>query len=174
MLDQLPVSSVKTYLSKILPEGWANFETETIFMELGVPYNDLLADKINLLRVFEAEPTMFYEEPLFFLHACEVFNGNVTDFHTLPHVTSLEAALAIVDASRILQCVNVEQSPPFNFAVRTVIKEILIEDGYSEPVWPFDCVGITGLSQGQTDEDTANKERAIQEYIKGQTGKPAQ
>ena len=35
MLDLLPVSSVKKYLDKILPQGWEAFETETIVMELG-------------------------------------------------------------------------------------------------------------------------------------------
>ena len=69
MLDQIPVSSVNAYLSKVLPDGWENFETETILMELGVQHNDLLVDKINLLRVFKAEPTMFYTDPIFFLHA---------------------------------------------------------------------------------------------------------
>lgn len=170
MLDLLPVSSVKKYIEKILPQGWENFETETILMELGVPASDLLLDKLNLIRVFEAEPTMFYEEPLFFLHACEVFNGNVTDFHTLPHVTSLEAALAIVDASRLLGCEVVEQSPAFSEGVREVVREILIDDGYSMPVWPFDSVGISPLSEGATDVDMANKSRAIREYIKGQNG----
>lgn len=170
MLDQLPVSSVKKYISKVLPEGWTNFETETILMELGVPHSDILVDKINIIRIFEAQPTMFYEDPLFFMHACEVFNGNVTDFHTLPHITSLEAALAIVDASRILGCEYVEQSPAFSEGVRAVIKEILIEDGYSAPVWPFDSVGIHNLSSGATETDMANKSRAIKDYIQGMGG----
>lgn len=171
MLDQLPVSSVARYISKVLPEGWESFETETILMELGVPASDLLIDKINLLRLFKGEPTMFYEEPMFFLHACEVFNNNVTDFTTLPHITSLEAALAIVDASRLLGYATVEESPPFSYGVRLTIKDILIEDGYTEPVWPFDSVGIVGLSETQWPEDIANKARAIREYVKGQTGK---
>jgi hypothetical protein len=172
MLDQLLVSGVERYLSKNLPEGWQNFETETILMELGVPHSDLLVDKINLIRVFKAEPTMFYEEPLFFLHACEVFNGHVTDFHTLPHITSLEAALAIVDAARMLGCSEVEQSPAFSDNVKLIVREILVEDGYSVPVWPFDSVGITDLSEGQTEADTAAKARAIKEYIKGSGAQP--
>lgn len=173
MLEQLPVSSVKKYISKILPEGWEDLETETILLELGLPYTDLLVDKINLLRVFKANPAMFYEEPLFFLHACEVFNNNVTDFYTLPHITSLEAALAIVDAARVMDLDRVEASPVFSKGVQDTIKEILIEDGYSHPIWPFDVVGITGLSMGNTAEDLRNKYRAIQEYISGMTGKPA-
>lgn len=171
MLDQLPVSSVKRYISKVLPDGWENFETETILTELGLSHSDLLVDKINIIRVFKAEPMMFYEDPLFFLHACEVFNNNVTDFYTLPHITSLEAALAILDASKMLDLEVVEQSPPFSFAVRALVREILIDDGYSEPVWPFDVVGITGLEPGATAEDMANKRRAIKEYIHGISGK---
>lgn len=171
MLDQIPVSSVNAYLSKVLPDGWENFETETILMELGVQHNDLLVDKINLLRVFKAEPTMFYTDPIFFLHACEVFNGNVTDFDTLPHINSLEAALAIVDASKLLGNDVVEQSHPFSFGVRELVREILVEDGYSNPIWPFDSVGVVGLSPGATEVDMKNKARAIQEYLAGQGGK---
>lgn len=167
MLDQLLVSSVERYISKHLPEDWPNFETETIIMELGVPATDLLVDKINMIRVFKGDPNMFYEEPMFFLHACEVFNNQVTDFRTLPHITSLEAALAIVDAARLIGLTEVEASPVFSDGVKMIVREILVEDGYSEPVWPFDSVGITNLSEGQTREDTANKARAIKEYIKG-------
>jgi len=165
MLDLLPVSSVKKYLDKILPQGWEAFETETIVMELGVQPSEILIDKINVLRIFSVSPDMFYNDPMFFLHACEVFNNNVADFQTLPHVTSLEAALAIVDASRVLGCHVVEDSPPFSEGVREVLREILVDDGYSQPIWPFDSVGIVGLSPGATPEDMAKKAKAINEYI---------
>lgn len=171
MLEQLPVSSVKKYISKVLPENWEELETETILLELGLPYTDLIADKINLIKVFKVQPSLFYEDPLFFLHASEVFNGNVTDFYTLPHITSLEAALAIVDAARLQDLDSVEASPKFEFGVRELIREILIDDGYSKPIWPFDIVGIVGLSQGATPEDMDNKNKAIKQYLEAMIGK---
>jgi hypothetical protein len=170
MLDNLPLSGVKTYITKLLPPGWEEFETETILLELGGDPSDLLADKINVIRVFNVMPTLFYEDPLFFLHACEVFNGNPTDFETLPHITSLEAALAIVDASRLVGVSTVEESPSFAEPVRLLIREILIGDGYSKPVWPFDSVGITGLTDTGYHEDTVKKNLAIKEYLKAKLG----
>jgi hypothetical protein len=170
MLEQLPVSSVKNYISKVLPPQWEELETETILMELGLPYTDLIADKINLIKVFYAQPTLFYDDPLFFMHATEVFNNNSTDFDTLPHITSLEAALSIVDAGKVLGLHVVEDSPPFSRGVRELVREILVDDGYSNPVWPFDVVGIQGLSPGATSEDMNNRVKAINEYIKSMTG----
>lgn len=166
MLTSLPVSSLKKYLSGILPLGWEHYETETILMELKSEYNPLLAEKINLIKVLMIKPELFYTDAIFFLHACEVFNNQETDFTTLPSVTSLEAAFAIVDMARC-QDITPEQSMAFELGVRLAVKDILIEDGYSQAIWPFDLVGITGLAPGATTEDMANKEKAIKEYVSG-------
>lgn len=166
MLSQLPISSLKKYLSGILPTGWETFENETLLLELNVPMDVLLVEKLSLIKVLMAKPELFYEDVLFFLHACEVFNNNVTDFGTVPSLTSLEIALAIVDMATF-EGVNVEQSRPFSQGVRLVIKEALVNDGYSHVVWPFDVVGITGLVSGATTEDMAKKEQAIKEYVSG-------
>lgn len=171
MIDQILVSSLSRYLDKILPVEWPHFETETILLELGVEANDLLIDKINLIKVFRANDTLFYEDPMFFMYSCEIFNNNVADFDTLPHITSLEAALAIIDASRLLGLDTVEESHRFSEGVRMIVREILVDDGYSFPVWPFDSVGIADLSEGATKEDMANKSRAIREYVASVTGK---
>ena len=171
MLSNLPVSSLKKYLSEVLPLGWEIYETETILMVTKSEYTPILAEKINLTKVLMIKPELFYTDAIFFLHACEVFNNQLTDFTTLPSITSLEAAFAIVDMARF-QGITPEQSDKYELGVQLAIKDILIEDGYSEPVWPFTVVGITGLTAGATTEDMNNKELAIKEYISGTYGKP--
>lgn len=171
MISSLSISSLKTYLNKVLPTGWENFELETILMELGVEYSSLLSDKINVVRLFKVAPDLFYNEVMVFMHVCDVINGNAADFDSIPHLTSLEAAYGIYEASRTLGLDSVEQSPAFSEGVREVIKHILINDGYSNPVWPFDSVGVTGLSEGVSAEDMARKSAAIKEYISGISSK---
>lgn len=170
MLSSLPVSSIKKYLSGVLPLGWENYETETILLELSEP-SELLSEKVNLVKVIQKNPKLFYEDPIFFLHACEVFNGQVTDFSSLPSINSLEAALAIVDMAKC-QDISIEQSDPFSLGLKLTIKEILKDDGYSSLVWPFDSVGVTGLEPGATDQDMKNKAQAIKDYISGTYSKP--
>lgn len=165
------VSTLYKYINSKLEKGWENYEVETLLLELKIPPSDLLIDKLNLIKVIASNPELFYTDFLFFLHACEVFNGQVADFTTVPHVTSLEAAFAIVDMAN-LQGKKVEESEPYKLGVILTIKHILIEDGYSYPVWPFNSVGITGLSEGATTQDMTNKERAIKEYISGTYSKP--
>lgn len=165
MLERLPISYINSYVTKTLGEGWEDYEVETVLVELGLKYSPLVADEINVIKLFRQNPNMFYEDPYFFLHACDVINGNVADFDTVPHITSLEAAYAIVEASHLLGLASVEESPKFEEPVQMLIREILINDGYSQAVWPFDSVGITGLSEGATEEDMAKKSRAIKEYI---------
>lgn len=166
MLSQLPISSIKKYLSGILPLGWEHFENETLILELNVPMTPILIEKLSLIKVLMIKPELFYEDVLFFLHACEVFNNQVTDFGTVPSLTSLEVAFAITDMAAF-DGVGVDQSRPFSKGVRLAIREILINDGYSSPVKPFDVVGITDLVAGATAEDMTKKEQAIKDYISG-------
>ena len=63
--------------------------------------------------------------------------------------------------------VDLNNVPKYSTGVKMMIKEVLINDGYSKTVYPFDHIGITGLGEGQSESDTANKEEAIQKYIKG-------
>ena len=171
MLGNIPVSTLKSFVEKTLPIGWENFEIETIIMELGVPYTELLADKINLIRVFNVEPRLFFDDPLFFLHAVDVINNNVADFESVPSVNSLETAYAIVEAAKLCGANSVEDSHAYGLGIRELVKHILKDDGYSEVCWPFDTVGITGLTKSDFPEDMVLKRRAIKEYIDGISSK---
>jgi len=171
MLGNIPVSVLQTYIDKSLPDGWVDYETETIVMELGVPYSELLGDKINLLRVFKVVPTLFFEDPLFFLHAVDVINNNVADFDHVPSINSLELAYGLVEAAKIVGAESVEASPSYQLGIRELVKHILKNDGYSEVCWPFDTVGVTGLGPSDFPEDMIMKRKAIKEYIDGISSK---
>ncbi len=166
MIDHLPVSSLKKYLYSVMPSGWEHFETETILLDLNMKVTPLLMEKIGFIKALSVKPELFYKDALFFLHACEVFNNQVTDFERLPHVNSLEAAFAIVDMAKC-QDLLPETTETYSIGVRLVIQDILTDDGYSSPVWPFDNVGVTGLVAGATEEDMNNKAKAIKEYVYG-------
>lgn len=171
MIGNIPVSTLKAFIEKSVPLGWENYEIETIIMELGVPHTELLADKINLIRVFNVEPQLFFEDPLFFLHAVDVINNNVADFESVPSVNSLETAYAIVEAAKLCGADSVEASHNYGLGVRELVKYILKNDGYSEVCWPFDTVGVTGLTKSDFPEDMVLKRKAIKEYIDGISSK---
>lgn len=171
MIPSLPISTLNKYLSGVLPIAWENFETESILSELNLEFDELLVEKINFLKVIRQKPELFYTDPIFFLHACEAFSSQITDFDSIPHVSSLEAAFAIVDMARF-QDISPEESIHYGLGVRLTIEEILVGDGYSRAVWPFTNVGIPRLTPGATEEDMKNKETAIKEYISGTYGKP--
>jgi hypothetical protein len=164
-----PISTLKKELENKFGSEWFYLEIETILLEFGenssdLLFDELLRDKINVLKVVSHNPDKFYINPLFFIHASEVMNNNVTDFTSIPMLTSIEAAFAIIDMSKVLG-VELNNSPHFNNGVRMVIKYILDNDGYSEVVYPFDIVGITGLTAGQHTIDTENKKKAIDQYV---------
>lgn len=159
------VSKLKKILDDSLGKGeWKDFEVETLILESGIPYSDLLFDKVALLRVIEHYPTLFFEDVMFMAYAADVFNHSEADFDVMPHITSLEMALAINEMALLLS-VPIHELPTFDVGTTMFIKHILTEEGYSKVLSPFDIVGITGLSEGQTEQDTADKEMAIKGYL---------
>lgn len=172
MIESIRVPSLYRYLNAAIPD-WEQYEVETLLSELKVSYSELLVDKIEVARIFKVKPTLFYEDLIFFLHACDVINDNVADFGFVPHINSLEAAKGIIEAFMLLGGTEdtLNNSHPFSEGVRETIKVILIDDGYSYPVWPFDVVGITGLTPGAWEIDMKNKAEAIRKYVNGSTSK---
>lgn len=159
-----PISVLKKRLDITAGENWQEYEVETLILSLGILETPLLRDKINLLRVLKIKPELFYSEALFFMHAVPVMNNISSDFDHVPHLTSLEIAFSIKDMS-VLLSIKEEDSPTFGNEVREVIRYVLTEEGFSEAVYPFNIVGITGLVAGQTKEDTQNKQKAITQYV---------
>ena len=165
MNELTPLSLLKKRLDVLLPEeDWKTYETETLLLSLGLLETPLLRDKLGLLKVVCTRIEAFYDNALLFLHAVPVMNNTTSDFDHVPHLNSLEMAFAITDMAALLG-VKVEDSPLFTVDTRKIVKYVLMEEGYSEAVYPFNIVGIPGLSPGQTKEDTSNKEKAIVDYV---------
>lgn len=161
----IPISILKKTLdNKFGVNVWKDYEIETIIIELGLPLTDVLYDKLSVLKVIEHEPTVFFDDILFLVHSTNVINNIPSDFEELPHVTSLELAFAITEMARVFE-VNIHTLPEFGQGPTAYIREVLIDEGYSEVLPPFDIVGLGALPKGQTTQDTKDKERAINEYI---------
>lgn len=161
-----PLSHIKKALDRFFgTNDWKDWELETISMELGLVLDELTRDKISLLQAIENNPELFYTNMGFFLHAVDVINNNVADFEYLPLPSSLELAYAI-EESKSLDVPKAEFNDPDSSIVNT-IAYILNQEGYSEPVYPFTFIPADKLSPGQTPQDTDNKRKAIEEYIKG-------
>lgn len=173
MLGQYPISSLKVALDTKFPapEGWTGLETETILLEVNSLHDELLADKVNVLKVILLSGGgVFCSDMMFFAHATEVINNQVADFETVPLPTSLEIAYALYEFAAVLG-VDINHVPQFSDQVREFVRYTLIEEGYSGIVHPFDVLGIHNFpnNTGNKDvraQDLADKEKAIAQYVK--------
>lgn len=169
------LKNIKTLLDAKFTEGWNLLETETILLELGLIHNELFAEKVNVLKVIEHRPNLFFTEIMFFLHSTEVINNNVTDFDTVPMPTSLEMAASIVEVCKLLG-IHWNEAPNFTGGIPELIKFILVNEGYTTVPHPFDIVGIHDFPKPEGydpkadalafAEASAKKEKAISEYVK--------
>lgn len=161
----LPISVIKKILDKKLGEGsWHEYETETLILELDLPYSELLHDKVSVLKVIENVPKIFFDDIIFLIYAAEVMNNTPADFSHLPHITSLELAFAITEIGRVFE-LETHLLPEFTAGPRAFIKGVLVEEGYSVVLPPFDIVGVGELEKGQEPGDTTDKAKAIEDYI---------
>jgi hypothetical protein len=161
-LARAPLMNIKMGLDRLFGEDmWTNWEPETISLEFGVDFEPLLLDKIAVLKVLAQQPNMFYTDPVFMVHATEVINNETADFDILPMPTSLELGYAI---SVVKEITGV--APTSEDAIATTMAYILRQEGYSEPVAPFDFVLPEDLEKGQTRGDTEAKKEALAKYIK--------
>jgi hypothetical protein len=89
----------------------------------------------------------------------------MADFDRLPMPTSLEVAYALVEYKRLMG--DKYRAPSPDSMVADVVSYLLNEEGYSEPVYPFEFVPEARLAKGQLTPDTEAKKKAIEMYIEG-------
>jgi hypothetical protein len=169
-LSLAPIHTIKRNLDRMFGEhAWDNFELETISLELGIGLDELTQDKICVIQTLNQSIGMFSGDVLFFLHAVNVINNNIADFDTFPMPTSLEIAYAYTE---VVDTFNKGTTLTLSSAVKKTVAYILNHEGYSEPVAPFNQMGIvaTDLVPGQLPEDTANKAKAVQRYLEAMKG----
>lgn len=159
------LTQIESTLDRIFGKGeWENLEIETISLSFGIWLDELTRDKIHLLQILNKRPELFFEDPMFMLYATEVINNNPADFEFVPALTSLELAFAIQEIRKIL--VQNDEFVVYGPTIINTIAYLLRQEGYSEPIEPFDFVPKELLEAGQTSEDTENKRKAIKKYLK--------
>ena len=164
LMEHTCVSKIKANLDRIFgKDEWIFWEIETITLGLGVVLSDLLRDKIHVAQLMAQNPKLFTDDAMFFLHATDVMNGHTADFESAPLPTSLELAYSLMEAKRILPNYI---APQPGEPIADICLYILREEGFSEPVAPFQFLPKEALEPGQTPEDTADKVKAINQYWK--------
>lgn len=164
-----PVSAIVRNLDRMYGrKNWPGFELETLSLDMGFVFDELIQDKINVLQLLVENPDAYFGDVLFFLHAVGVINNCVADFDTFPFPSSLEIAYAHHEVSKILP------GKKYSEGVLKAITHALKLEGFSKPVWPFDIMGVkqSDLHEGQTEQDTKDKERAVRQYIEQMDGDP--
>ena len=144
---------------------WWAVMPETLMIELGADTDDtLLYEKLMALKVIK---TVGINEasslPEFFLHFTETANNNLLETDLVPMPNSLEMAWAVYQ----LQLIGTLLGTQFEASesLGQTIGYLLREEGYSKRLDPFTFVPEGVLAEGQSDQDTALKAKAITEYI---------
>lgn len=158
------LTKLKKEIKEKLPPEWTNLEVETILMQLGLEGSLLNRDSINVLKILTIRPELYFEDIIFFMYSSVVMNNEEVDFGTVSMPTSLEIALAVHQVADLLE-VPLHSVPKFSQGVIEVVKYVLVNEGYSEVLPPFDVFGVTGLTEGQTAKDTLDKKKAIELYV---------
>lgn len=156
-----PISYIRDMLVERFGADWHDLEDETISLELGIVFDEILLQKIKFLKVMEDDAERFYEDPLFFLHSCDIINNVPVDPDTAPMPTSLEVAYALEEVSKMFP-----YEDTISPELKKVVTYMLQQEGYSSAPYPFSFVDPMDLAPGDTEEEKRNKARAILAYIR--------
>ena len=154
----ISLPNLKQYLDKTYGEDWLEYELETIVEDSDIKITELMADKVYLLQSLVQDSSVYYDDALGFIYSTEIINNNPIDPDLLPHLTSLEIAYSLHVMEKMFPGRLSED-------VKKVIAYFLREDGFSEPVKPFDFLDPSFFNEGQTKEDSLKKGIAIKQYI---------
>ena len=153
--------------TKLEADEWPRFDPVTVMLELGET-DPLLIEKINILQVCMSGINQALARPEFLLWMIAVANNEPAEFEFIALPTSLELAWAIEQAKRIATLSNQTWAPTEE--LKMTLEYLLNEDGFSEPLAPFDFITPKLLKPGQTAEDTKLKEIGLKAYIDHMNG----
>lgn len=139
---------------------WDQYEATTLVIDSDVPVTQLLIDKVLLAQALKDDRDRFYDEVLFFLYSTSIINNTELDISTVPHLLSPELAYSVYIVSKLFPL-----DTGFSHDVKMYMTEVLKDEGFSEPVWPFTFLDKSDFSEGQTAKDTEDKARGIRTYI---------
>lgn len=160
-ISSKPISFIKEMFESHFGPDWTMLEEETISLDLGIIMDDVLLQKIRFLKVMEEDPGRFYEDPIFFLHSCDILNNVPVQAGHIPMPTSLEIAYGLEEVSKLYP-----HEEHITDELKKTVTYILQQEGFSHAPYPFNFVDPAALSPGDTEEEMNNKARAINTYIK--------
>lgn len=143
-------------------EVWPEFETETLVEDLNID-DYLLVEKLYVLKALNHDLNGFLALPEFLIWTTEICNNEVAEFEILEIPTSLELAWMIAEIKKLASIMEVAFEPKEE--TKLVLGYLLREDGFSEPVDPFDFIPENFLVKGQEESDTSMKKIGIKSYI---------
>lgn len=154
------LSSVKKKLDELFPEGWSGFEPEALLPEPGLEGATL--DQLYVLKILAINPEAYLLDSIFLLHFINVCNEGVSDFETLPEVTSLELAWTLIEALTMFPSTKALWEG--SAVLVEVTKHILKSEGYTSIPSLFQYIGMPWSPEGNK-YDAENKVKALVEYI---------
>lgn len=164
MIEQVSLLNLQKHLDTLLGKGeWPFVELETVLTSVDFPVTHLLLDKINVLRIINTNPELIYEDPVLFLYVSSVTNNTVTDFNSIPYINMLESAYSLISIDELLAYLGKTSEKSEGF--KKSIAYLLRQEGLSSPIPPFSFLTDSDLEKGQTEEDTKNKQQAIDLYL---------
>jgi hypothetical protein len=95
-------------------------------LEYGLP-----EDVAYVHSILQWDPTLFFTDPAFFLHAVTTLARGETDFEVLPVPNSVELVIALSKVKPLLDKYE------FSDSVKRLVKALLDEDGIQYPHPPF-------------------------------------
>jgi hypothetical protein len=154
-------------------EAWRTWEPETLAVSLIQAHPDfegtlppLLVEKLHVLMTIlrHEDPNGLVSDPAFALYACDVVNGEVANFDTIPSPLSLEFAAYVVSLSRLFSLAGL--SFDVRGGIREIAAETLVNDGYSSAPKPLDMAeGLRGLTPFTPSGPDVSKAQAIITYL---------
>lgn len=164
---ETPLSELQTHFDTLFgKKTWVKWEPETILFEVANTKTDvspLLKEKILVLQVLNENLNDIVSLPEFFIWLTEVTNNESANFEHVIPPSSLEMAWTLVELKKIGIALGKAFTPSPELI--DIVAYFLKEEGYSEPLYPFDFIPITKLVSGQTESDTINKKIAIGRYL---------
>lgn len=156
------ISRLQVLFSQLYGKDWVDFEPETLMMELGNP-DYLVMEKIFVLQALNKNANGVLAIPEFVSWLASVCNNEYAEFEILTMPNSLELAWAIDEVKRVCKLSGQVFKPQEELI--DVLVYLLIEDGFSAPLQPFEFIPADKFTPGASEEDVELKKKGIYAYL---------
>ena len=152
------LSKLKATLDKRYGAEWPHLELETISLDLGVVLTPVMLSQLTILRAVGDHPHMFENDASYFLRFVEAANAHVVDPTVAYMPNVLELAWGLIELKRILPGLE------YSNAIHTICHYILQDEGFGFAPPPFDFITAPFENQWESDEQKADRAKAIRLY----------